>query len=65
MYTGSGSRVLVCTHIIQCRNQNGVYAAFVQIEVHHTGRDQFALGQDNFFFEQREKILVNVRIWSK
>ena len=51
-----GLAVAVRTHIIQCRDQDGVYAAFVQVEVHHTGRDQFALCQDNFFFEQREKI---------
>ena len=49
--------ILVRTHIFQSRKQDGVHAGFIQIQVHHTGRDQFALGQDNFFFEQREKIL--------
>ena len=48
--------VLVRTHVIQCRNQNRVDAAFVQVEVHHAGGDQFALSQDNLFFEQCEKV---------
>ncbi len=48
--------ILVRPHIFQCRKQDRLHTCFIQIQVHHAGRDQFALCQHDLFFEQGEQV---------
>ena len=54
---GIGLCVLIRTHIIQRRNQHGIYAALVEVKIHHAGGDQLALCQDHLLFEEGKQIL--------
>ena len=48
--------VLVSTHEFQSRKQYGLRATFLQVEVYHSRRNELALCQNHFLFEQSEKV---------
>ena len=49
--------ILVCPHEFQSWQQHGVHPALLQVEVHHAGGNQFALGKDDLFLEKRKQVL--------